>query len=139
MPLYEYECPLCNTIFSRVLPMSQADDPQYCHNPECSNTERCRKIFRVGHGGIRTSTPTWLKGMSAHFGTPINSVEDVRKYYRDNPNIKPKDYHPALSSCIGDCERPLPVKEQKSRRKKAALEGLRKMRRIEVSTKTGKA
>ncbi len=53
MPLYEYQCPECETRFDALRGMSQADDPIAC--PQCGETHARRMISlfaAVGDRGV---------------------------------------------------------------------------------------
>lgn len=51
MPIYEYRCPQCGTIFEQRRSFSQADDPTPC--PACDNpkAERLLSRFMIATGG----------------------------------------------------------------------------------------
>jgi putative FmdB family regulatory protein len=53
MPLYEYRCSECNTLFDALRAMSDADAPIAC--PKCSseNTQRAISLFSaIGSAGM---------------------------------------------------------------------------------------
>lgn len=132
MPLYSYECE-CGEKFDRILPVSMCDDPQCC--PGCG--EPAKKVIELGHGGIfRTGDAvSWVKeaALTLDSDRPIETVQDLRDFYRENPNVRPKESHPALPSSYGDAmdHRRDPVAEKKER-SKMGHELIRKMRSIEI-------
>ena len=132
MPLYTYECE-CERKFERVLPVSMCDDPQVC--PVCGRY--AKKTIEWGHGGIiRTGDAVqWVKdaALTLDSDKPIETIQDLRNFYREHPNVRPVESHPALPSSYGDAldGKPDPVVEKKKRSKKGH-ELLRKMRSIEV-------
>ena len=133
--LYDYECEVCGIQFERILPVKKCNYPQYCHNPSCQNIKPCKKIILLGHGGFRRPDSTWIRGIGEIMETPLNNVEDLRRFYADHPNVKPHESHPALPSCVGDVKRPMTETEFKTSRKKKARETLSKMRRIELTSR----
>jgi putative FmdB family regulatory protein len=129
LPLYDYSCENCNEDFEKVLSVAECDDPQRC--PECGGP--AKKIFCVGHGGVQREDPAWVKGVGQALEAPITTIKELRQFYRDNPNIRPKESHPALASSIGDVSKPDMAQMRKDRRKKA-YEHLRKNRAITISS-----
>lgn len=137
MPLYDFECN-CGNQFDMVLSMSECDKPQSC--PACDG--RAHKIIALGHGGIRRTGDglPWVRSLNKVLTdengnhTNLETVQDYRNYLAANPNVRPKEDHPALPSSYGDAlySKPDPA-EVKRRRNKAGYEHLRKMRKIEVS------
>ena len=136
MPLYDYECQVCGTRFEIVASIIESDFPQYCGNPSCENIRPVKKIILKGHGGVWRPDATWVKDIDAIFrddtGKPINTVEDLRRFYRENPNVKPMESHPALPSSIGDVSTPPTVEEMAAQRKKDAAKKIADMRRITI-------
>jgi putative FmdB family regulatory protein len=137
MPLYTYECN-CGKEFDRVLPISDCDKPQGC--PNCDG--RGHRIITLGHGGIfRTgdSIP-WVRSMSEILtdgdgpNPNMETIQDMRQFYRDHPNIIPADSHPSLPSSMGDELYKKPdLKAEKAARSKKAKEKLRELRAISVA------
>ena len=132
MPLYDYQCEACGQYFERAVPVCECDTPQYCPYPDCKSMLPAKKIISIGHGGFFRPDARWLQGISQHFERKIETVEDLRRYYADNPNIKPLDSHPCLPSHLGDIQRFPSEKDVKAARKKKALEKLVDMRKIEI-------
>uniref|UniRef100_A0A6M3L428 Putative regulatory protein FmdB zinc ribbon domain-containing protein n=1 Tax=viral metagenome TaxID=1070528 RepID=A0A6M3L428_9ZZZZ len=132
MPLYDYECEQCGMIFEKILPIEQCDDGQFCPNPECESVASCRKLITNGHGGFMRPDSPWIRSLGEFMEAPINNVQDLRRFYADNPDIKPKEGHPAIPSYMGDIERPPSEKEYEEKSIKSGLEKLSKLRRIEI-------
>ena len=135
--LYDYECETCGLHFEVLLPFSECDSTQNC--PVCHAVSK--KIMTCGHGGIiRTgdSVP-WVRDAALTLGDGerpnpnIHTVQDLRDFYQANPNIRPKESHPAFPSEYGDAmsSRPDPA-EVKRQRSKKGHEKLRKLRSITV-------
>ncbi len=57
MPLYEYRCSHCGTVFERLRPSRQADDPAPC--PCCGRGEgrRLLSLFAARSGGRSLTGP----------------------------------------------------------------------------------
>ncbi len=72
MPLYEYQCQLCNNNFEEIFPLKQWNIKPDC--PICGG--RSKKLLTLG--GIQDDHPVWLD----------NSVRDQLQD-TDNPNIRP--------------------------------------------------
>ena len=111
------------------------------------NSERCPvcrsaspKIITIGHGGIQRNDAEWVRSVSRFFemdGYPkMETVQDVRKFYAEHPNVKPAESHPAFPSSVGDIERLKPFEERMSARKKKAVDLVRK---DEALTVTGRS
>jgi len=140
MPLYDYECLGCGNVFDAVNTVEDCDKAHDC--PECGHESK--KVIVLGHGGIvRTgdSVP-WVRD-AAKFLTntdrpndKLHTVQDLRSYYEAHPNVRPKESHPALPSSYGDAlyAKPDPT-VLKEKRNRAGNEYLRKLRRIEVSSR----
>ncbi len=133
--LYDYECEVCGTQFERILRASQCDYPQYCHDKNCQSVKPCKKIIVNGHGGFRRPDSEWIREIGEVFETPLNTVEDLRGFYADHPDVKPCESHPALPSGVGDKQSPVSVKEAKATRKKSAQKHLAKLRRVELTSR----
>lgn len=135
MPLYNYECKRCQCRFEMVLPVAKCDDPQPCIG--CGAV--ADKTIEIGHGGIlrKGDSIPWVRSVGKILGPGINTVEDLRNFYKTHPNIVPKESHPALPSKLGDAMYKKPDQvELKKQRSKKAHEKLRQLRRI---TLTGQA
>jgi putative FmdB family regulatory protein len=139
MPLYSYECD-CGRQFEAVLPVKKCDYPQHC--PDCGLY--AKKVIKIGHGGIfRTgdSVP-WVRDVAKVLGDGekpnpnINTVQDLRRYYKEHPNCLPKESHPAFPSSYGDALSKPDIKAQKERRSKIGHEKLRELRTITVGQAT---
>lgn len=137
MPLFDYVCEDCGHEFEMVLPVSEYDAQQYCE--QCGGT--AKKIITKGHGGIFRANDSipWVRSVSDVLtdrnGNPANieTIQDLRQYYRDNPNIIPQESHPLLPSSLGDAYDNRPdLERQKKERTKKGNELLRKMRSINV-------
>lgn len=139
MPLYDFECSHCEYCFDAVLPVSECDDIQLC--PVCSSVSS--KVISLGHGGIvRTgdSVP-WVRDVAKVLtdndnpNPNIETVQDLRNYYKANPNIRPVESHPALPSSYGDAKDAGKVdkKHVLAERSRKGHEVIRKMRSIEVN------
>jgi putative FmdB family regulatory protein len=138
MPLFDYECGQCGKEFEKVVPLETYNKIQLC--PNCGT--EAKKVIIAGSGGIQRTgdSVNWVRD-AAKFLTDndrpnpnINTIQDLRHYYKTHPNIVPASSHPALPSSLGDAldSRPDP-KVQKAKRSKEAHEKLRKLRAIEVS------
>ncbi len=67
MPMYEYRCPDCGTVFTKMRPMSQADAPTECEQCGGRNAQRMlSRIAAVRRGdGAGTSSAGGCAGCSA--------------------------------------------------------------------------
>lgn len=71
MPIYEYICADCGTVFDSMRPMSQADAPIQCR--ACSGPNTSRKLskfsaFSKGNGGSTKSVAGTGSGCSSCAG-----------------------------------------------------------------------
>jgi putative FmdB family regulatory protein len=64
MPLYEYYCTDCETKFTTLRPMSQADEPIQCKNCESMRTSRALSLFAAHVKGSTSSTAALSGGCS---------------------------------------------------------------------------
>lgn len=128
--IYDYECEHCGAEFEFIAPAKECDIPRYC--PYCDNFRPCRKIIKVGHGGVRRSDSEWVRDAGMSLEQPFNTVDDLRVFLERNPNIVPKESHPALPSSIGDVPSPPTEKEFMRERKRLAAKKLFEIRRIEI-------
>ena len=142
MPLYDFECK-CGARFESVLAISDCEQDMPC--PECGKP--AKKIVALGHGGIlRTgdSLP-WIRDTAKVLtdddnpNPNINTVQDLRQYYRDHPNIVPYDSHPALPSSLGDeldkRKTKADVAAFKKERSRRGHEKLRELRSITLTSR----
>lgn len=137
--LYDYECQ-CGVHFEKMLPVAMCDQKQKC--PECGR--HAAKIIIGGHGGIlRTGDDMpWVKSAALTLGDgekpnpDINTIQDLRKYYADNPNVVPVESHPALPSSLGDRinSKPDPAASKRERSRRAHKK-LREMRSISITSR----
>lgn len=134
MPLYDYKCsdPECGMEFEAVLPIEGCDTELICS--DCGN--RAQKIIVLGHGGIQKENPDWIKSINSVFTDgeikkPLETISDLRKFYRDNPNIRPKESHPALPSSL-ECESPPDQAQIAAERKKTGMKKLADLQRVSV-------
>jgi len=135
MPLYDYVCKECGQHFDTVLPLSDCDLEQLC--PVCAGPSK--KIVVLGHGGIHRKDSEWVRTVAAGFNRdeitgPIQTVEDLRRFYADNPHIRPKESHPALPSSLDPGSPPNPDVAE-TQMKRAGIEKLTDMRRVSISTR----
>jgi putative FmdB family regulatory protein len=56
VPLYEYKCRACGTLFDKLVPISQADAPQPCTSCGSRETEKRPSAF-AAQGGSCGSSP----------------------------------------------------------------------------------
>ncbi len=56
MPLYEYRCADCDTLFEKLRPMSKADAPVACAHCGSSNTRRAISLFSAISKGSNGET-----------------------------------------------------------------------------------
>ena len=145
MPLYDFLCPNCGKEDERFLMVSECDTLQYCS--KCKNL--LDKIITLGHGGIwrKGDSVPWVRSV-AKFLTDgdkpnpnINTLDDLRTYYKEHPNIRPKESHPAFPSSYGDAIDAGHVnkEQQKVERSRKAFEHLRNLRRIEINSGVGQS
>jgi len=136
MPLYSYECE-CGNDFEVVKKVSECDSKEKC--PECGYT--AKKVILNGHGGIwrMSDSLPWVRDAAKVLteddrpNPNINTVQDLRRYYKTHPNCRPKESHPAFPSSYGDAlDRP-DEKAIKAKRSRQAHEKLREMRSIKVT------
>jgi len=139
MPLYSYECKN-EHFFEAILPVVQCDKPMVC--PYC--TGETRKIIINGHGGIfrKSDAAPWVRDAAKVLtddderpNPNLQSVDDLRKYLSENPNVRPKESHPAFPSSYGDAfsSKPDLVQQAKERSRKGR-EKLRAMRSITLNS-----
>lgn len=140
MPLFDYECMKCKIYFEKILPVDECDTAQDC--PKCG--ERAVKIIMQGHGGIfrKSDAAPWVRDAAKVLtddderpNPNLQSVDDLRKYLSENPNVRPKESHPAFPSSYGDAfsSKPDPVQQAKERSRKGR-EKLRAMRSITLNS-----
>ena len=129
MPLYTYGCPECGFEFDEVHPISESNAPQWC--PECGFL--AIRVIALGHGGYQRQESVWVKDVAKSLEDPsIKTLSDLKRFYMQNPNVKPKESHPAFPSSIGDVQKPDKAKARADRNKQA-LEYIRKRRAITVT------
>lgn len=135
MPTYTYECETHGT-FDVLAPISQMETTAPC--PSCGR--KSRKIIVLGHGGVQRNDSEWVRGVSRIFEIdghrPMETVQDLRQFYRDNPTIKPYESHPAIPSLVGDVKRLPTEKERFAQMSKAAKEFIRKDNAITLTNRT---
>ncbi len=51
MPIYEYHCQDCQTIFEAIRGMSEADDPIHCVKCSSENVKRKLSLFNAASNG----------------------------------------------------------------------------------------
>ena len=129
LPLYDFSCEGCGIEFEEILPVAKCDCTVRC--PKCGG--HAKKIICIGHGGVQREDPQWVKSVGEALETPITTIKELRQFYQNNPNIRPKESHPALGSSIGDVSKPDMEQKRKERRKKA-LEYVRKNRAITINS-----
>ena len=54
MPIYEYRCTACGTVFARLQTISSSDKNIPCPKCECPDTERVFSTFAAGTSGSKT-------------------------------------------------------------------------------------
>lgn len=65
MPLYEYKCSDCETMFDALRDMSEADAPITCPNCGSEETQRAVSLFSaIGSEGVVTSGGSACDGCS---------------------------------------------------------------------------
>ena len=133
--LYTYECPTHGS-FDEALSVHEFKRFMRC--PDCG--KRSRNIITIGHGGIWRNDAQWVKDTSKVFefdgNSKMETVSDLKAFLKANPNIKPKESHPALPSSIGDCPRPPDEATRRRTVRKQAMEYLRKSEAITVNSGT---
>ena len=135
--LYTYECPNHGD-FDRIFSISEMESDTPC--PLCGN--KSKKVIVLGHGGLhrRDKGMTWVKDVSKMFEIdghrPMETIGDLRRFYKENPTIKPAESHPAFPSSIGDCSRPPDEATAKKNRSKQAHALIRKGRALTVNSGT---
>lgn len=50
MPIYEYRCPSCNSVFEQLRPMSKASDPVPCPDCQTASPRMISRLARVSSG-----------------------------------------------------------------------------------------
>jgi putative FmdB family regulatory protein len=129
VPLYTYYCKDCEYEFDEINSLSDCDRLEQC--PKCGRPSK--KIICLGYGGVQREDPAWVKSVGESLETKISTIKELRDFYQQHPNIRPKESHPCLPSSIGDVCKPDKVQRQRER-KKRALEYLRKKRAITISS-----
>ena len=127
MPLYTYECPNHGD-FDIALSLNEMAEEVSC--PDCSIISK--KVIVSGHGGFFSTDSNWPKEVGKTLEAPIETVQDLKKFYAKHPNIKPKESHPSIPSTVGDIKRPLCEAEAKRTRHDRAMQALQKHNRIEI-------
>ena len=127
MPLYTYECPKHGD-FDILLSLTEMVEKSSC--PDCNTISK--KVIVNGHGGFFSTESNWPKEVGKTLEAPIETVQDLKKFYENNPNIKPKESHPSIPSTVGDIKRPLCEAEAKRTRHDRAMQALQKHNRIEI-------
>lgn len=139
MPIYDFECPDCQQQFEQFLTIAESarrGDKFPC--PVCGHD--AKKIIVLGHGGVLRQDSTWVRGVASMLSDderrplPINTVAELRDYYAKNPNIRPRESHPAFASSLGDVQRPMGEQERKDSAKKLARQRISEMRAITINT-----
>jgi putative FmdB family regulatory protein len=137
MPCYTFECPEHGE-FDAILHFDELEKHFPC--PECG--EKSKRVIVLGHGGIiRTgdSVP-WVRDAAQvltdndHPNPNLQTIQDLRQYYRDHPNIRPAESHPAFPSSFGDAldSSHKDIKHEKEVRSRKGHELIRKMRKLEI-------
>ena len=133
--IYTYNC-INHGDFDCILPVSEMVDYLPC--PVCKADSK--KIIVLGHGGIRRNDSEWVKGVSKIFEIdghkPMETIDDLKGFYHENPNIRPWESHPAFPSSLGDCPRKPDEAERKRKRRKKGIEYLRKNEALTVNHRT---
>lgn len=133
MPIYDYECEQCGDSFTRILPISMCDTDQFCRN--CNAIRPAHKIIVRGHGGVRGDECAWVRDVGKTLEDPnIQTISDLRRFLKENPNIKPCESHPALPSSIGDIDKGPDAAERKRVRSKKAHDYIRSKRAININS-----
>lgn len=142
MPLFTYECKKHGE-FEAVLRVSECDNPVNC--PICN--KKAKKIISLGHGGIwrKSDSVPWVRSVAKVLtdnerpNPNINTVDDLKQYYKEHPNIRPKESHPAFPSSYGDAmdAGKIDKKQKMVERSRKASEYLRNLRRIEINSSHG--
>ncbi len=57
MPVYEYKCDSCGSVFSELTSISQRDGGQKCPNCESTKVERLLSVFSAKQGMQSASAP----------------------------------------------------------------------------------
>ncbi len=128
MPLYTYECPNHGD-FDILLSIKGMVKKIPC--PDCNTISK--QVIVNGGGGFFSTESNWPKEVGKTLEEPsIETVQDLKKFYENNPNIKPKESHPSIPSTIGDIKRPACEKEAKRTRHDRAMQALQKHNRIEI-------
>lgn len=55
MPIYEYQCADCHTIFDKIRPIISADHPIECESCQSVNTKRILSTFFTCNSGVMNS------------------------------------------------------------------------------------
>jgi len=133
MPLYTYSCKNHGE-FDCISTIEAMTEKMVC--PTCHKLSP--KVIVLGHGGVQRKDPEWVRSLNGvvvdEGNRPVNTIEDLRRFYRENPNVRPKDSHPAFKT--SDVDAPVSRtsdRTKKHTRRKKAAEVLRKHRSISIN------
>lgn len=130
MPIYTYECP-SHGEFDAIMQISEMAPTFLC--PQCKH--HAKKIISNGKGGVRRSDSEWIRGVGQFMERPINTIQELRKFYKENPNIRPYESHPGLPSSLGDIKK-VPTREENFKvMQKEARELIWKRRAITINSR----
>ena len=137
MALHDYECPKCGSHFEKIFFKDNLPESVPCET--CDGT--AKHIITLGHGGIFRSDTEWVKKEVSPFfeidgHRPMETIDDLRRFYKENPTIRPYESHPAFPSSLGDVPRPPDEATKKKERHKKAMEYLKKDQALTVNSRT---
>ena len=141
MPLYDYACYGCSYEFELVKPVSESNTTDKC--PECGGM--AGRIITLGHGGIQRTGDAlpWVKDAAKILtdgdspNPNIETIQDLRRYYKDHPNVIPAESHPALPSSLGDAiDKKQTLSDLKTLKEKRVRKGQEKLRELRSVTVT---
>lgn len=130
MPTYSYECPIHGE-FDTLMRISEMTLTIPCPQCQCDS----KRIINFGAGGTRRSDSEWIRGIGQFMERPIHTIQELRQFYKDNPNIRPYESHPGLPSSLGDIKK-VPTREENLQvMKKEARELIWKRRAISINSR----
>lgn len=117
MPLYDFECTKCG---SRYEVFRKMDEPKEVKCMACGNG--CSQIIVLGHGGYLRPDSSWYRETGqvlsdSDDGKPAFENRDgMLKFFKEHPNLKMKDSHPAIPSSMAPTPKAPKVPADKRRR-----------------------
>ena len=91
MPMYDFECP-AGHVFEELHNIARRPDIVIC--PHCD--QDAKRIITIQREGVQVDYPEWITDGSqtaalitpARGQRPIESRSDLKRFLRENPNIK---------------------------------------------------